>query len=260
MDAAALAGIAVIGVAAGAVNTIAGGGSLITIPALIFLGLPANVANATNRVGVLLQSLVATRQFRRAGLLDSDVVARTLPFAALGAVAGALVSVDIDEQLFRRVIGAAMLAMLAAIVMRPKRWLAGRAGRAGREEGKQDESRPHWPGWRWLALFAVGFYGGFLQAGVGVFLLAALVVFAGQDLVRGNGAKSVLVALFTIPALAIYVYHDLVAWLPGGALAAGSALGGWIGAKLTVGRGAAFVRWVLVAVIAVSASRLLGLW
>lgn len=263
-----LALIALCGVFAGAINTIAGGGSLIAIPVLIFAGLPANMANATNRVGVIVQSSVATVQFARADKLDSRATLRLLVPTSIGAIAGALLAVDIDEQLFRRVIGVAMLLMLMTILARPKRWLQGRErdpAEARGDSSDDDSGAPpsswrRWSGWRHLGFLAVGFYGGFLQAGVGVFLLSALVVFAGMDLVRANAAKVLLVALFTVPALGIYLYYDLVAWAPGLALAAGSSVGAWLGARMTVDWGPKFVRWVLIAVIVTSSTRLLGLW
>lgn len=264
-----LAIIALCGVFAGAINTIAGGGSLIAIPALIFAGLPANVANATNRVGVIFQSSVATAAFARADKLDTRATLTLLVPTSIGAIAGAMLAVDIDEQLFRRVIGAAMLLMLVTILLKPRRWLQGKdatdqasdqAGDRADDQADGPASSPAWRAGRFLGFLAVGFYGGFLQAGVGVFLLAALVILAGMDLVRANAAKVLLVALFTVPALGIYLYYDLVAWAPGLSLAAGSSIGAWLGAKMTVSWGPTFVRWVLVAVIVTSASRLLGLW
>ena len=249
MDPLALAGVAAAGVAAGAINTVAGGGSLIGLPALIFLGLPAGVANGTNRIGVLLQSATAAAQFHREGLLEGRVALRALPACALGSIIGASASVDLDEALFRQIIGVVMIAMLAVVLARPRRWLEGAGGAGG--------GPPAWA--RQLAFFAVGLYGGFLQAGVGVFLLAALVLAEGLDLVRANAVKVLLVACFTLPPLVIFIANDLVAWAPGLALAAGSTLGGWLGTKMTVSWGPGFVRWVLVAVVAISSIKLLGI-
>lgn len=248
MDLWHLVAIIVAGILAGAVNTVAGGGSLISVPALIFAGLPAPVANATNRLGVIVQSATASIQFARSGALDARQALHALIPTGMGAVMGAFLSVDIDEALFEKIIGAAMLLMLLALFIRPKRWL----------EGKPSAAR--WRGWRFLGFLAIGVYGGFLQAGVGIFLLAALVVFGGQDLVRANASKVLLVALFTVPPLAIYLYYDLVAWLPGLGLAAGSTLGAWLGARITVSWGPRFVRWVLTVVICTASTRLLGLW
>ena len=248
-----LVALAGIGVFAGAVNTVAGGGSLITIPALIFFGLPASMANATNRIGVILQSAIATWQFDRAGRLDRQgSLAIAIP-VCLGALAGSFLSIDIDEQLFKRIIGVAMLIMLVILLVKPGRWL-GRPDAAIRRDTRAFRLG------QILGFFAIGVYGGFLQAGVGIFLLGALVLLAGRDLVTANAVKSLLVALFTVPAVIVFQVNGLVAWQPGLALAVGSGLGGWLGSKLTVSWGPAFVRWVLVVVVAISSARLLGLW
>ncbi|MBW1880041.1 MAG: sulfite exporter TauE/SafE family protein [Deltaproteobacteria bacterium] len=245
-----LLALAAVGLFAGVVNTIAGGGSLITLPALIFLGLPPTVANGTNRVGVILQSAVATEHYRRDDLIEWGLGLRLLIPTSLGAVLGAWLSVDIDEDLFRRVIGVVMLLMLVAILVRPKRWLEG--------QKKQPPGHLRYTGP--IAFFFIGAYGGFLQAGVGIFLLAGLVLVHGRDLLRANAVKVLLVAGFTVPPLLIFLWHDLVQWVPALVLAVGSAVGGWVGARMTVTWGADFIRWALVAVVAVSASKLLGLW
>lgn len=244
-----LLALVAVGLASGAVNTLAGGGTLITLPALVFFGLPANVANGTNRVGVVLQSLVATWKFRAAGFLEARLGATLLVPSCLGALLGAMISAELDEALFRQVIGGAMLLMLAVMFVKPDRWLKGRG------------ERPPPPAWvAWGAYFAIGVYGGFLQAGVGFFLIAALVLLSGLDLVRANGVKVLLVLAFTLPAMAVFVWQGLVAWGPGLALGLGSMGGGWLGTKMAVTWGPKLVRWVLVAVVAVSAARLLELW
>jgi len=244
-----LLAIAGIGVFAGTVNTIAGGGSLITLPALIFMGMPAVTANATNRVGVFTQSLAATERYRRQGIVDLRRGLVLLVPSCIGAVLGSLLSIDIDELLFRRVIAAVMLLMLVIMMVRPKRWLEGRG-----------EGEPRHLAWRALAFFFIGVYGGFLQAGVGVILLVGLVLLEGQDLLRANGVKVLLVAGFTLLPVAVYACNGLIAWDAGLALAAGSAVGGLLGARMTVSWGPRFIRGVLVAVVLVSAGKLFGLF
>ncbi|TNE92385.1 MAG: sulfite exporter TauE/SafE family protein [Deltaproteobacteria bacterium] len=240
----------VAGLVAGVVNTLAGGGSLLTLPALIFLGLPPTVANGTNRVGVLLQSLVAARAFHDKGVLDLPVGRRLLVPTSLGAALGAWLSVDLDEQLFKRIIGGVMLGMVGLMLLEPQRWLKGREG--------EPPAHLWWSGP--LAFFAIGLYGGFLQAGVGVFLLAGMVLLQGQDLLRANAVKAMLVAGFTIPPLAIFTWHGAVQWVPGLVLALGSMAGASLGARLSLAGGAKGIRYAVIAVIVVSASKLLGLW
>jgi uncharacterized membrane protein YfcA len=239
-----LAGILfVAGAAAGVINTMAGGGSFITIAALLLAGLPADVANATNRLGVLLQSGTSTAQFHRADRLDLSAVVRLAPSAVAGALLGSWLSIDIDVGALRQIIGVVMLMMLAVVVLRPQRWLG-------------EPSARH-PALQQLGFFAIGVYGGFLQAGVGVFLLMGLSLLAGLDLIRANGVKVALVAAYTLPALALYAYSGLIDWVAGGALALGGGLGGLLGARAALWGGAGLVRIVLIVVLAVSGVRLL---
>ncbi len=245
MDGLELALLAIVGVVAGTVNTVAGGGSLITLPALILLGMPASLANGTNRVGVMVQSLAAALRFHREGALESRRGLVLLGPSCLGSVLGAWGSTLLSDLAFQRIIGVAMIVMLAVLWIRPRRWL----------EGADVPSRPT-PA-RLLAFFGLGLYGGFLQAGVGVFLLAALVLIEGLDLVRANGVKVLLVFGFTLPAVVLFLAVDLIAWRPALVLAAGSWIGGWLGTRLTLSWGPGFVRVVLLVVVLASASKLL---
>ncbi len=170
--------------------------------------------------------------------------------AVVGSVLGAQIAVNLNEQMMRRTIGALMVIMLVVILVRPKRWLRGRR-----------EIMSHRLTWsRLLIFFAIGFYGGFIQAGVGIFLLAGLVLGAGYDLVKANAVKVLIVLCFTVSALAVFLINKQVVWSTGLILAVGNMLGAWVAARMAVERGAAFVRWVLVAVVAVSGAKLLGLF
>jgi len=241
--------IVTAGFAAGFINTLAGSGSLITLPLLIFIGLPATVANGTNRIAVLLQTMVAVYRFRRSGTLDiRRGLMLTIP-AIFGAVLGAQIAVNLNERVMETVIGILMVGMLVVVMIRPKRWLAGRPELLDRR-----------PGWmQFLIFFLIGIYGGFIQAGVGIFLLAGLVLGAGYELVRANAVKNLIVMVFTFFALAVFVINDQVEWLPGFVLALGNMLGAWVAARMAIEKGADFVRWILIAVIIISATVLLGL-
>lgn len=228
-----------VGVAAGVVNTLAGGGSLLTLPALMMLGLPAGVANGTNRLGVLVQSVTAAWRFRAAGALDGRAALRLLPATTLGAALGAWGSLQLGEVGLRRAIAVVMVLVVVAVWTRPQRLLRGAGG-----------GLP--PAVRHAVFFGIGVYGGFVQAGVGVLLLAGLVVAGGLDLVRANAVKVVLVMIFTIPALLVFAAEGAVAWIPGIALAGGSALGGALGTAIALRGGAIVVRVVLTAIVALS--------
>jgi len=242
------AAVVMAGFAAGFVNTLAGSGSLITLPLLIFMGLPATVANGTNRVAILAQNIVAVSSFRRQNVLDwRNGLALAGP-AALGAFLGARIAVSLDNLMLERVIGALMVTMIGVILARPRRWL----------QTYPAERHPHSTPVSLLTFFAIGVYGGFIQAGVGIFLLAGLVMSAQYDLLRGNAVKVLIVLCFTIVALPVFVANGQVNWGVGLTLAVGNASGAWVAARTAVARGTAFVRWVLLGVLLFSAANLLG--
>ena len=237
------------GFLAGFINTLAGSGSLITLPMLIFAGLPATVANGTNRVAVLLQCSVAVGKFKKEHMLDLRRVAYLTIPAVLGAVIGAQIAADLNELLMRKVIGVLMVIMLAVVIIKPRRWLQGRTDALDRR-----------PGWmQMLTFFGIGIYGGFIQAGVGIFLLAGLVLSAGYELVRANAFKNFVVLCFTAFALVVFILNDQVNWVMGLVLAVGNMLGAWVAAHMAIQKGAPFVRYILIAVIIISALMLLGL-
>ena len=235
------------GFAAGVVNALAGGGSFLTLAALVFAaGLPVELANGTNRVAIVVQSLATALTFRRSGLGEGRLVLRLAPATMLGAVVGARLSLEVPTDTFEAIVGVAMLGMMGLVLLRPRRFLEGAARIPRLGPGPVD-----------LVFFAIGVYGGFLQAGVGVFLLVGLVGLAGRDLVAANVAKVVLALVFTVPALLVFVADDAVDWGAGLLLAVGTAAGGVAGARVAMKGGARVVRWVLLGVLGVSAARFL---
>ncbi|MDJ0839435.1 MAG: sulfite exporter TauE/SafE family protein [Acidobacteriota bacterium] len=237
--------VVVAGLACGFINVLAGSGSLITLPLLIFLGLPAGVANGTNRVAILLQNAVAVRSFHKQKVLDARHGVRLLVPALIGAFLGARLAVNLDERMMRLTIGAIMVIMFFLILYKPSRWLEGAA---------KDREKP---GLMELgAFFLIGVYGGFIQAGVGIFLLAGLVLVSGYDLVRANAVKVLIVLGFTPMALLVFVMADQVMWSIGLIMALGNMSGAWLAGKVAVEKGAPLVRKILLAVVAVSAAKL----
>lgn len=237
-----LAAAPVIGIVAGFINTLAGSGSLLTLPLLILLGLPANVANGTNRVGVTMQNIVAVATFRRHGVLPLAGAWKLIVPSIVGGILGAMLAVDLDEQLLRQTIAVLMLVLVVVMVLKPERWIAARIG------PRQPRLLVEVP-----LFFAIGVYGGFLQVSVGLFLLVALVLSAGYELVGANAMKNLIVLLFTVAALVVFVFHDQVEWTLGLLLGAGQAVGAWVAARFAVKRGAEFVRWAVVVISVISA-------
>lgn len=234
------------GLAAGVVNTLAGGGSLISVPLLVLVGLPGTVANGTNRVGVFLQSLTAAWRFRAHGISGLEGAAKIAVPVCLGSLLGAVTIARVDDVVFERLFGIVMLLDLVPMLRRPK----------------HDPGRPPrpWPrALAFLAFLAIGLYGGAVQAGVGLLLVGALG-HAGYDLVRANSVKvSVNVALTGL-ALPVFVWAGQVAWLPAGVLAIGFIAGGWLGARLAVAGGERVIRPAMIAAIVLLAGRMLGLY
>lgn len=237
------------GFATGVINTVAGSGSLISLPLLISLGLPANIANGTNRVAITLQNAVGTGRFHSARILDHRAVIWLGAPAMAGSVVGASLAVGLDEELMRRVIGALLVGMFFLLLVRPQRWIEGRG------DGQPGLSTPA----QALLFFGVGVYGGFIQAGVGIFYLAALVLGAGHGLVRANAIKIGINLLQTLVALLVFVWNDQVVWGVGLLLAAGTMLGAWFAASLAVERGGELVYRLLIAIVAVAGLHMLGL-
>jgi uncharacterized membrane protein YfcA len=232
------------GLVAGTVNVLAGGGSFLTLPVLIFVGLPPGIANATNRVGVLLQNVGAVWGFHRHRVLPWRVALWASVPAMAGAVVGTWGALEIGDDAFRQVLAFLMVAVtLWSLWKSPKEAPGADAG----------GMRP----WVLAAgFFGVGVYGGFVQAGVGFFILAATTA-AGLDLVRGNAVKVLAVLALTAVSLAIFAWQGRVEWLPGLALAAGNTLGGLVGVRLAVRKGHAWLRRVVTACIILFAVKLL---
>ncbi len=232
-----LAAVPVTGFAAGFINTLAGSGSLLTLPILILLGLPANVANGTNRVGVVMQNIVAVATFRQRGALPLAGSWKLIVPSVVGAVLGAELAVDLDEALLRRTIGALMIVLIVLMLLKPERFIA--ENLAPREPRLFVEVP---------LFFVIGIYGGFIQVSVGLFLIAGLVLGAGYNLVAANALKNLIVLVFTAAALAVFVLNDQVQWTLGLLLGSGQAVGAWVAAHFAVKRGAEFVRWAVVVI------------
>lgn len=238
--------IILVGFVAGYVNTLAGSGSLITLPLLIFLGLPANVANGTNRIAIILQNVVGVGSFYQQKQLDFKKDSIIAIPAALGAILGASIAVDINPELMEKVIGMIILLMMLVLLLRPKRFLKG-------EQYQRDRA----PWYAYVVFFFIGIYGGFIQAGVGIFILMGLSLSAGYNLVRANAVKLLIALIYTPFALYVFFINDQVNLLAGLILAAGNMGGAFLASRMAVKHGAKFVRYVLLFIMIVSAVKLL---
>jgi len=240
--------IIAVGIIAGFINTLAGSGSLLTLPLLMFLGLPANVANGTNRVGVLLQSMIGAFSFRKQKVFDFSEGTMLLLPATVGSLVGAIIAVDLNERVMELFIGGLLAFMFVVILIKPDRWIRAQAGKIN--------NGPRF--WNIIISFFIGIYGGFIQAGVGFFLLAWLVLGVGADLVKANALKVFIVMGFTLVALVVFIINRQVDFKIGLILAAGNMIGAWLATRSAVSWGPKFVRWVLLTAILLAALKLLG--
>jgi len=241
--------ILVAGVAGGFINTLAGAGSFIMLAALEMAGLSGSMANGTSRVAIQAQNIMAVLGFRSKGLSNFRMSLQFAIPALIGAVLGAYIIIELPEVVFHRVLGAAMVLMLVVLAVNPNKWF----------KGHRVEFTPRRRIVGYLIFFALGVYGGAIQAAVGILLMAGLVLFAGMNLVETNMHKVFIVGIYTIFALATFALRGEVNWLLGLVLAVGNGLGGWIGSRMAVENGENMVRGVLAVTLAVLALRYLGI-
>ncbi len=231
----------VIGFIAAVINVIAAGGSFLTLPLLLFLGLPASVANGTNRVGVLSQNISAVVGFHRHRVLPVNWALKVSVPAVVGAGIGVWAALNVPDIAFRRILSIVMLVMTLGTLLHKSMKGAPRA----------EPQRP----WHWtmiIGFFVTGLYGGFLQAGVG-FLLLAVTSLAGLDLVRGNAVKVFTVMLLTTLSLAVFAGTGHVDWPAGIALGLGNLLGGVVGVRVAVLKGHKWLEHVVTFTVVVFA-------
>lgn len=233
------------GVAAGWINTLAGGGSILTVPVMVFLGLPGPVANGTNRIGVIAQNAAAVWGFFRKGFSDFRLSLTLALAASVGAVAGAQVGVNLDGVWFERTLAIIMLAIMLVMMTG-----------AGQKPVEQDgQARNLVLGH--VLMVAAGFWGGFIQIGVGLIQMPILNRVMGLDLVRVNMHKVFVGMVFSVVALVVFALQVKIEWALGLALAAGYGLGGWLGAHSAVTKGEALIKKVFFLALAVMAVKLL---
>ena len=236
-----------VGLVAGTLNVIAGGGSMLTLPVMIFLGLPPTMANGTNRVAILIQNVGASWSFHRRGLISREWLLLAIPPALVGAVLGTIAAVNVGELAFQRILAVVLVGAAAWTIWHPTKAL------------KDGSAAPPAGGRRWAyaaAFFGIGVYGGFIQAGVG-FVILAVTSMAGLNLIQGNALKVATVLAFTSVALLLFAWSGKVDWAMGLALAAGNFLGGLAGVHLQILKGHKWVRGVVTVITIVFAVRLL---
>lgn len=236
----------VVGFVVGFINTLAGGASLISLPTLIFLGLPPSVANGTNRVAIVVQTAMGTAGFKSKGVTTFPLNFYLGISALIGAIIGATIAVDIKGETFNRILAIIMIVVVLLIVFKPKINVNDLEERL---TGK----------YLWLGIlvfFFIGIYGGFINAGIGFVIILFLHYVYRMNLVRVNATKVSVVFIYTLAALAVFIWNDKVNWLVGIILAFGQGLGAWIASRVSVNKGDGFVKTFLVIMVVAMAIKL----
>jgi uncharacterized membrane protein YfcA len=233
--------ILVGGLIAGGINALAGYGSIITLTLLIdVVGLSPVIANSTNRIGVLANSLGSTYGFYKGGKLEVSKSGFILATTLVGALAGTIAAIYVSNEAFKVVFKYLIIVLLLTIVIKPKRWL------------NPDQSLSNVS--RWLSgpiYVAIGFYGGFIQMGMGLVFLAATVLLSRIPLINANALKVSVVALYTVISVALFQYHGMLRWQPGLLLGVGQLIGGYATAKYASKTSDAdkYAYWLLVVIV-----------
>jgi uncharacterized membrane protein YfcA len=236
-----------VGIVGGFLNVMAGGGSLLTVPVMVFMGLPGPVANGTNRIAILAQNITAIITFARRGFKDFKLSLSLAACALPGAIVGAMVGTQLEGVWFNRLLALIMVAVMLIMHF---------------DKGSVAQSEIHQPNlrqliWGHILMVGAGFWGGFIQLGVGFIIMPILNRVMGFDLVRTNVHKVFIVAAYTLAALAVFASQLQLLWMVGAALALGNSIGGYLGAHFTVTRGERLIRIVLNAVLIVFILKLL---
>jgi len=236
----------VSGFIAGVINTLAGGGSLLTLPILIFLGLPPGVANGTNRIGILMQSISGTLGYKSKGIT-------TYPFnlylgisASIGAIIGAQIAIDIQGDLFNKILAIIIVVVGLLIVFKPKNNI----------KVLEERLTGKYLYISCLGFFFIGIYGGFINAGIGIVIMFFLTRYNRLSLIKTNAAKVALVGVYTIGALALFAYNNKVNWSMGLWLSFGTIFGAWFTSRYSVRKGEKVIKFSLLFMVVAMAVKL----
>ena len=236
----------ILGFIAGFMNTMAGGGSLLTLPLLIFLGLPAAVANGTNRVAIFMSTLSATAGFKSKGVSNFPFNIYLGFSGLIGALIGARIAIDIKGELFNKILAVIMILVVVLIIFKPK---INYSDLLERLKGKHLFISM-------IAFFFIGIYGGFINAGIGFVIMLFLHYYNRLNLVKVNATKVVIVLIYTTGALVTFALADKVNWTYGLFLATGNFIGGWTSSRWSVKKGEKTIKAFLVVMVIIMSFKL----
>lgn len=231
------------GLLSGAINTLAGGGSLITLPMMIFLGLPPTIANGTNRVQLIFQNIFAVYGFKTKGISNFKFSSYLSISALLGSIIGAYIAIDFNENDFKKLLSIIMILVMFSILLKNKR-----------ETLEINKIKNKWPSI--LIFFFIGIYGGFIHAGVGFLMILTLSKINYLKIAHSNSIKVFVALIFSTAAFLIFLYEGKVNWIYGINIGIGSALGGFFASRWSYNKSDKKFRYFLSLIILIMAIRL----
>ncbi len=240
------------GLLAGIINTIAGNGSIFTLSLLLFSGMPPGLANGTNRLGAMVQCIVSVLTFKKNTQFKSLFKESLwfIPPCVLGTVFGACTAIQLSDDTLSSMMGYLMIFILFLVTFKPKNWLI------DSEQRGNNKSIINF-----IIFFVIGWYAGFIQMGMGILFLSALVLITKYSILDANFIKIIISTAITLPALLIYMYNNQVDWIPAFSLASGQGLGAWLATKYTLEnkKYALCVRRLLIFMISLAIIKLFNL-
>lgn len=237
-----------VGGLAGFINVNAGGGSSLTLPVLIFLGLDSATANGTNRVAIFIQSAAAVHSFQKENFKQYKTSIRLSLFTLPGAIAGSLFAVKLDDDSFQFILGIVMIGIIISMLLPKKKVVT------------DNNADKEFSFLSIISMLLIGFYGGFIQVGVGYLLMFSLSQLLKFDLIHVNMHKVFIVFFYTVPSMLVFIITGNVNWVLGLVLATGNAFGAWWGAKLSIKKGEGLIKAILIISIAIMAAKLLNIF
>ncbi|WP_347840793.1 sulfite exporter TauE/SafE family protein [uncultured Draconibacterium sp.] len=240
-----LAALSGAGILAGFINVVAGGGSLLTLPLMIFFGLPPVVANGTNRIGIIAQNIVAVSNFSRKGVFVFPYSLYAGGVAIVGSILGSMLALEMDDQLFNRILSLVMIATGAAIFFNHKKTALISAVPQVKNQALS-----------LFLFFFIGIYGGFIHVGIGFLMILILSRINQLSLKYANSIKVFVALLFSISSIIVFIVNDAINWKVGFALAIGTAFGGYLGSHFTMKKSEKWIKLILILAIGVMAIKL----
>jgi len=236
------------GIIVGFINTLAGGGTVVSLSVFMFLGLPPLVANGTNRIAIVFQNATAVAYFQKNKLIHWHKILRLAVPIVLGSITGAAIAGFLSNQWFLYIFAGVIILFGLSMIFNPNRYIHERTDLINRKISPL----------QYLLYFLLGIYGGFVHVGIGYLLLAVLVLSNGYDLLKANVLKNVMVLFYVPFSLIVYVCQGNVCWSYGLIHAVGNIIGAWLAARLAIKKGAPFIRYILIILIGIVILQLFG--